>query len=268
MSLISNISSVLKTFFINNKLVIAGIVAITTLFFINRYNYHRYEEQKQVSERLSVNLQAANDTIRVVKTKDGTLAYEKLTSVVKDNEELKQTNLDLYNETQKLKGTIENIQKVQYVLKTDTQYIASSASLIDSGKSVDITSSFDSTYSPGNYHHLKINATYNFQSGASRSTLVNDQIGFTAITGLLKTAKGYEIFVNPKYPGLQVQSLEGAIIDPTFFGSPAPKTKQHLITFGASLGFVPLTYEINNKKLDLNLSRVGASFGINFNLFR
>lgn len=268
MSLISNITSVLKTFFLNNKLIIVGVLAISTLFFVNRYNYHRYEEQKQVSERLSVNLQAANDTIRVVKAKDGTLAYQKLTSVVKDNAELKQTNADLYNETLKLQGTIENIQKVQYVLKTDTQYITSTSTLIDSGKAVDIASSFDSTYSPGNYRHLKINASYNFHSGISRSILVNDEIGFTAVTGLLKTAKGYEIFVNPKYPGLTVQHLEGAIIDPTFFGSPAPKTKQHLITFGASLGFVPLAYEINNKKLDLNLTRVGASFGINFNLFR
>lgn len=266
MSFSSNILGGIKSFVIGNKLILSGAFAIITLFFVNRYNYHRYTEQKQESQRLQTNLTAATDTIRIIKTKDGSLSYQKLTAIEKSMADLKNDNIALFAETQGLKGQILNIQKAQLVLHTDTTKLVVKADLIDS--TLRLVSKFDTTYSLGNYRHLLLNHTYDLKSGLSDGYIVNDQIGFTAVTGLLKTAKGYEIFVNPKYPGLQVQSLEGAIIDPKFFGTNSPKTKQPLITFGASIGYVPLVYEINNKKLNLNLTRVGGTIGLNFNLFR
>jgi hypothetical protein len=39
-------------------------------------------------------------------------------------------------------------------------------------------------------------------------------MGFSFVTGLREKDKSLEIFVTPKYPGMTITSMEGAIIDP------------------------------------------------------
>jgi hypothetical protein len=39
-------------------------------------------------------------------------------------------------------------------------------------------------------------------------------MGFSFVTGLREKDKALEIFVTPKYPGMTVTQIEGAVIDP------------------------------------------------------
>jgi len=251
-----------KKFFINNKLIITAILAIVTLFFVNRYNYNRLQEAKQEIKIADANLAAAKDTIRIIKTQDGSLNYQKLAYIAKSVEDLKKTNADLYAETQNLKGDIKMIQKAQLIIHTDTTKLIVKSELIDS--TIHLNSTFDTTYSKGNYHSMALAHTYNLKNGVSAGYILKDEIGFTAVTGLKKTNNGYEIFLNPKYPGLKVESLEGAFIDKSVFAPPAAK-KRSKFSFGGSVGWTPVTYEFNTKQSSFNLTRVGATVGLNFN---
>lgn len=262
MSLGSNIWGAIKAFGIKNKLLLVGIAAIVILFFVNRYNYNRYQEAKQDAQIAQANFKAASDTIRIYKTQDGSLNYQKLAYIAKSVEDLKKTNADLYTETQNLKGDIKTIQKAQLVVHTEPSTLVIKSQLIDS--TIQMSSSFDTTYSPGNYHSLAMFHSYDLTNHTAVGTLLKDEIGFTAVTGLKKTDNGYEIFLNPKYPGLKVESLEGAIIDKNVFAQPAAK-KRSRISIGGSIGWTPITYEFNTKQSSFNLTRVGATLGLNFN---
>lgn len=262
MQILSNITSSIKTFVVGNKLLLVGIVAIVALFFVNKYNYNRYEAAKQEVKIAAANLKAANDTIHIIKTKDGTLDYQQLSYVVKSINDLKQVNSDLYTETQNLKGEILNIQKAQLIIHTDTSKLIVKSELIDS--TVQLYSTYDTTYSKGNYHSLALFHYYDMKTHLSSGTILKDDIGFTAVTGLKKTADGYEIFLNPKYPGLKVEGLEGAIIDKSIFAPPESK-KRSRFSFGGSVGWTPITYDFSTKQSSFSLTRIGATAGINFN---
>lgn len=262
MSLGSSIWVIIKDFAIKNKLILVGTLAILTLFFVNKYNYNKLLEAKQIIKIADANLQAAKDTIRIYKTQDGSLNYQKLAYIAKSVEDLKKTNAELYTETQNLKGDIKLIQKAQLVIHTEPSTLVIKSQLIDS--TIQMNSSFDTTYSPGNYHSLAMFHSYDLTNHTAVGTILKDEIGFTAITGLKKTDNGYEIFLNPKYPGLRVESLEGAFIDKNVFLPPAAK-KRSRFSLGGSIGWTPITYDINTKQGSLNLSRVGATVGLNFN---
>lgn len=263
---ISNITSWIAKLSSTVKVIIIASIAFVTLFFVNRYNYHRYQEQKQETERLAVNIKALVDTVHVYKLRDGSTNYQKLAFNNTSVNDIKQYDTALYNDAKQIKGTIKYIQQDHYIYNTDTvKLVVYSNKLADS--TIETISRLDTTYSEGNFHHLAVTTNYNPSTGIAYGSITKEQIGFTAVTGIVKTSRGYEIFVNPKLPGLTLEKLEGSIIGSDIFPN-TNKSKQPLITVGASLGYVPLTYEINNKKLDLNLTRVGAGISINFNLFR
>lgn len=263
---ISVITNAVKTFFVKNKLLVVGALAIVALFLVNRYNYEKLQDAEKEIVRVNANLNAAKDTIRIYKTNDGTLNYQKLAYIAKNFEELKTLNSNLYKEVQNLKGQIKFIQKTEYSIIHDTVPLIVKSEIKDSV--LYLTSTYDTIYSAGNYRSLAIENKYNFKTSEKSGLLTKDKIGFTAVTGLKATDKGYEIFVNPKYPGMEIVNLEGAFVDPTIFSPKLIKQKPKLITIGASIGWVPVTYEFNNNKLDINLNRIGASVGFNFNINR
>jgi hypothetical protein len=256
----------IKNFALKNRLLLVGAVAIIILFYTNKYNYNRYKEAKEETEIAKTNLKAAQDTIRVIKRDDGSLEYNKLAFITKSLKDLQETNASLYQEVKKMKGQIEFIEKIDATIIHDTVPLIVKAELQDS--TIYTNSSFDTTYSKGNYRSLAFITTYNLYTKKAFGIITKDQIGFTATTGIKKTNNGYEIFVNPKYPSMQITSLEGAIIDKNFFANKIEKQKPHLITAGLSIGWVPAVYEFNNKKFDINLQRVGVLAGINFNINR
>jgi len=77
----------------------------------------------------------------------------------------------------------------------------------------------DTTYSPGNFRYFSGNSffTWNKELGkpiAGVTRINEDKMGFSFTTGLREKDKALEIFITPKYPGMEITDIEGAIIDP------------------------------------------------------
>lgn len=256
----------MKEFILKNKLLLASILAIISLFFLNKWNYSRWQEAKEEIVRNEANIAALQDTIRVTKAKDGTVQYNKLSFIAEDLAELKKVNADLAREVKITKGKVAAIQKIGFEIKHDTTEVPVYVREIDS--TIYMAAKYDTIFSGGNFRSLKLESSYNLLTKQARSRLTEDKIGFTATVGIArKDTKSYEIFVRPHYPNMQIVGLEGAIIEDNFFKN-AKKKKAPLVTIGATLGWTPATYDIGTKKFDFNTDRIGATLGVHFNLFR
>jgi hypothetical protein len=259
-----NIKNLVVNFIGRNKLIIAGLSLILILLLLNRWNYNRYWEAKQDNVRAQANLKATQDTLRVSRSKDNSVEYNKLSYIAKDLQDLKQLNQDLQKQVEITNGKVATIEKIGFITKTDTIRIPTKGVVRDSV--VYLSSHFDTTYSPGNYRSLALESSYSLRNGLATGLLTKDEIAFTATVGLKQVANNsYEIFVRPAYPNMKVTSLEGAIIQRNFFEA-SPKTKIPLITIGGAVGWTPFTYDLNTQKPDFNFNRVGVSIGLNFNL--
>jgi hypothetical protein len=258
----------IKNFLINlisdakSKIILAGISIIVLLFFLNRMNYHKLKEAEEKIAIVQNNLAAAQDTIRTTKAKNGELEYNKRIYIVQKEKELKALSDELAKQVAITKGDVAVIQSVGIQVVHDTVELPTTVYVSDSV--VKIRSSIDTTYSPGNFRALAFESTYKEKEGKATSFLTEDKIGFTATVGLkVNEKKQYEIFVRPHYPNMTVGMLEGAIITDNLVKE---KTKIPLVTIGGHLGWTPFTYDVKAQKADVNLNRIGASIGFNFNL--
>lgn len=254
----------MKEFLLKYKLIIAGLVILLLFFFVNKINRNLYLAEKDKVAVLENNLKAAQDTIRTFKTKDGSPEFDKLAYVINSMEDLKVANYELQLEVKNLKGDIRAVQKTDFVVVHDTVE-AETNTVVDNG-TLYAASNLDTVYSPGNYRKLSFLTRINLGDSTATGSVLQDEIGFTAVTGIKKTISGYEIFVNPKYPNMKVLNLEGAIVSENLFVK--NKNKPKLVTIGLSLNWVPMTYDISDKKIDLSIDRIGVGAGLNFNLGR
>lgn len=254
----------IKNLFINanTRLFLACLFVMTFLFLMNRWNYNRFQEAEKKAESAMVNLAAAQDTIRVTKAKNNQLEYDKLAYVVKSKKELKALSDSLAKQVEITKGNVAVIQSVGVQVVHDTVPVTTTVYIEDSV--IALRSHIDTTFNPGNYRKLSFESVYDAKSGRAHSIILGDTMGFTATVGLkVNDKKQYEIFVRPHYPNMKVGMLEGAVIEDNLIKE---KVKIPLITIGGHIGWMPVAYEANTKKLDLNLNRFGVSVGLNFNL--
>jgi hypothetical protein len=264
MKLLSRLLLNVKIFTLKNKLVLLLLGVTLSLFFLNRYNYNRYLTETQEVKRIQANLIATNDVLRIVSTRTRDIEYNKLTYLAKDLSDLKKLNQELYEEVKATKGAVKLIQKGSYKIVRDTIPLIVKTEVNDS--SLSLTSKYDTSFSQGNYRYLSMKHTYDFKTKLGSGLILKDSIGFTATTGLKKTNLGYEIFFQPKYPGMSVTSLEGAIIDKNFFSQSSSKKKTPVLTLGMSFGWTPITYDWKTKVIDFNANRLGGMIGLDFNI--
>lgn len=256
-----NILNIAKGFIVKNKLFFIAGAAFLSLFLLNRFNYNRYVEQKKENARLEINIRAANDTIRLVRDKAGKDEYNKYSYLVKDIQDLKKTNMDLYNVIKDIKGNVNTVVKSDIQIKEVPTPFIVKAELKDS--TVTTHFNFDTIYSEKNYKKLAGYTKYNLKTDSSYGEKTVDEIGISLVTGIKNLDKGKpEIFVKSDYPGLTVTGLDGAILDNNLFIKPKPKKR--VISIGGSVGWTPLVYE--NKQFNFNPQRIGATLGVNFNL--
>lgn len=246
-----------------SKIILAGISIIVLLFLLNRWNYQKLREAEEKVARIENNLAAAQDTIRITKTKNNQLEYDKRIYVASSKKELKALSDSLAKQVEITKGNVSAIANIGFQVKHDSIYVPTTVYVEDSV--ISIRSRIDTTYSEGNFRALAYESVYKSKEGKAFSILTEDKIGFTATVGIKENDKKQkEIFVRPHYPGMIVGMLEGAIIEDV--ATPAPKTKIPLVTLGGNIGWTPITYDWNTKKADVNLNRIGINLGFNFNL--
>jgi hypothetical protein len=244
--------------------IIAGLVIIL-LLFLNKYYYTQYLRAEDRAERAENNIQVIHDTIRLTQAFDGSNEYDKLSFLVKDINELKALNQALAKEVAITKGKVLSIQNIGGTVQHAPQEIPTTKIETSGDKILIFDAVLDTTYSLGNVRELSIRNTLDFSRGDTTlySFLQKDELKFTATTGIKQTEKGYEIFVRPDYPNLTITKLEGAVIGDNLIKK---ETKVPLVTFGGSVGWTPLTYDIHTQKSSVSFSRIGVTAGLNFNL--
>jgi hypothetical protein len=131
-----------------------------------------------------MNLDALNDTVRIQKNKAGEATYVRKT-LLADKKSLEKLNKDLKDELDKQEGKVIVIEKVITETKVDTHYVNNYLTSYQNGN-YSLDWKYDSLFSVNNYRKF---------SGKSF---------FTVDT----------IFVTPKYPGMKITEIEGAVIDP------------------------------------------------------
>lgn len=163
------------------------------------------------------NIAALKDTIRVQKNRAGELTYS-IKTLLTDKKNLEILNKDLRDELDKQKGKVVYITKTVTKTKIDTHYVNNNLSNYGNG-SFSLDWKYDSIFSPDNYRKLSGNSffyvdTINNKVIPGKTRINEDEIGFSIVTGLREKNGALEIFVTPKYPGMKVTKIEGAVVDP------------------------------------------------------
>jgi hypothetical protein len=193
-------------------LVIVGIVCM--LLFRQCSSTLNLQSQLEIQ---NLNLDALNDTVRVQKNKAGEDMFVKKT-LLANKESLEKLNSDLAVELKKVKGQVIALQKVKAETKTEIQYVPTYVTKYNDGK-YSLDWKLDTTYSEGNYRKLSANSYFEIDTlrhtiKPGNTKIGEDVLGFSFVTGLREKDNALEIFVTPKYPGMTITSMEGAIIDP------------------------------------------------------
>lgn len=244
------------------------VLGISLLFvLIMSLNYYWFHSNNQVlKKQLAVtehNLQAANDTIRIVKDRQGRAEYDKFAYLTNSVENLSKMNKTLYDEVKQIKGN------VQAITKTEVQIVEKKVPFLVRGELIDsnVTAYFnyDTTYSLGNYRKLSGFTKFNLVSKSVTGEKTTDLIGMKLIGGIKNLDKGKpEIFVKSDYPGFEITSLEGAFIDPNLF---KPKKKTPLITPSVFIGYAPVFYN-NDDGLKFKGNNFAIGAGLGFNILK
>ena len=194
--------------------LLVGIAILFILLFKQCGTAADYKNELSIQ---ALNLDALHDTVRIEKNKAGELTFQKKTLLAtKDN--LEKLSKDLADELDKAKGKVIALEKVKAKVTTEIQYINNTVSAYGNN-SYSLDWKFDTTYSVGNYRKFSGNSFFKIDTVLNKvypgkTKINNDEIGFSFVTGIREKDKALEIFVTPKYPGMVITDIEGAIIDP------------------------------------------------------
>jgi len=165
----------------------------------------------------NMNLDALKDTVRIQKNKAGENTYV-IKALLSDKKSLERLNKDLKDELDKQKGKVIVIERVITETEVDTQYIYNYLSSYGNNK-FSLDWKYDSTFSENNYRKFSGKSFFTVDTINNKvlpdiTRIDQDEMGFSFVTGIREKDKSLEIFVTPKYPGMKVTQIEGAVIDP------------------------------------------------------
>ena len=196
-------------------ILLLSIVAILCLLL-----FRQCDSNLDLNSQLSIqnsNLDALKDSVRLQKNKAGEDTYV-IKTLLADKGSLENLNKDLKDELDKQKGKVVFVEKVVTKTKVDTHYVNNYVTLYGKGK-YSLDWKYDSTFSENNYRKFSGKSFFYLDTNTNKiipgSTRIdNDEFGFSLVTGLREKDKSLEIFVTPKYPGMKITKIEGAVIDP------------------------------------------------------
>ena len=194
--------------------LIVGIVILFILLFKQCSNNDLLKDKLSISNQ---NLAALKDTIRLQKNKSGEDTYV-IKTLLTDKENLEKLNKNLREELDKQKGKVVYITNTVTKTKTDTHYVSTYLSSYGNN-SFSLDWKYDSIFSPDNYRKFSGSSffkidTINNKILPGNTRIDSDEIGFSLVTGLREKDGSLEIFVTPKYPGMKITKMEGAVVDP------------------------------------------------------
>ena len=179
-------------------------------------------------------------------------------------------NKDLEKELDKQKGKVVYVNRTVTKVKVDTQYVSTYLSTYGNNL-FSLDWKYDSIFSPDNYRKFSGNSfftvdTINKKIVPGNTRINNDEIGFSLISGIREKDGFLEIFVTPKYPGMKVTKMEGAIVDPQKSDVLKKMFPNKRFTIGPYFGVGIGAYKFEDKILVA--PTINAGFGIQYSLFK
>jgi hypothetical protein len=207
----SLITKILK----RKDIILLAAIAILILLLFKQCDSN--SDLKSKLDIQNANLDALKDSVRVQKNKAGEETYV-IKTLLTDKNSLAQLNKGLKEELDKQKGKVIFIDRVVTETVVDTHYVDNYLTSYGNNK-FSLDWKYDSIFSPNNYRKFSGNSFFTVDTINNKvipgSTRINqDELGFSFVTGLREKDKALEIFVTPKYPGMKITKIEGAIIDP------------------------------------------------------
>jgi len=197
------------------------IVVIMFILLLQQCNSRKEFEQKLAIS--NANIYALQDTVKLEKNKSGEAVYSK-SILLAENNDLKSLNANLASEVKKQKGT------VVYITKVVTEI--NDASKLDSVKNTVVVLpnnayklhwAIDTVFDEDNNRKISGECGFTVDTNSTDDStrikpgytkITNDEIGMSLVTGIREKDKKLEIFVEPKFPGVIITKLDGAIVDP------------------------------------------------------
>ena len=197
-------------------MILLAVIAI--LFILLFRQCGQSSDLKTQLQIQSMNIDALHDSVRIEKNKAGEETYAKKL-LLADKESLEKLNKDLGFELDKAKGKIIALEKIKGKVTSEIQYVDNKITVYPNGD-YSLDWKFDTIYSEGNYKKFSGNSFFKIDTITNKvnpgKTRINEnEFGFSFVTGIREKDKALEIFVTPKYPGMKITDIEGAIIDPS-----------------------------------------------------
>lgn len=254
----------IKEFFKRNWRAIGILILAAGLIIYNTHLYRQAAIDKIKAQIAEHNLTVAEDSIRVIKDRAGKDEYNKLAYLTNQVSKLQDLNNELFTEVKNIKG------KVSTIIQGEIKVIEKPVPFIVRGEFLDSTFTahfnYDTVYSIGNYRRLSGYTRYNLRSGVISGLKETDEFGIKIITGIKNLDQNKpEIFFKSDYPGFQITSLEGAVLDPKLF---QPKKSTPLITPSLTVGWNPLIWNGKEQIVQFTPNSFGVTIGVGFNLFK
>ena len=207
--------SLITKIFKRKDILLVAIIAILILLL-----FRQCDSNSSLKSKLDIqnaNLAALKDSVRLQKNKAGEDTYV-IKTLLADKNSLAQLNKGLKDELDKQKGQVIFIDRVVTETVVDTHYVNNYLTAYGNNK-FSLDWKYDSIFSPDNYRKFSGNSFFTVDTINNRvipgKTRINeDGLGFSFVTGLREKDKSLEIFVTPKYPGMKITKIEGAVIDP------------------------------------------------------
>jgi hypothetical protein len=254
----------MKELLLKYKLYVIGFVICAVLWFgINAL----VAKNAQLNKKLEVatyNAKVAQDSLKIVKDKVGKDETDKLAYLTNTVDNLVKLNQELAQEVKNIKGTVNT------VIKSDIKVVEKPVPFLVQGQLIDSNVvarfKYDSIYSLGNFRKLSGYTSFNLKTGKVSGQKEQDEFGIRFTTGIKNLDKGTpEIFIKSDYPGFQVTSLEGAVLDPKLF---KPKTKTPLITPSITIGWTPIIWSSKDQIVRTSFTDFGVTAGLGFNILK
>jgi hypothetical protein len=262
--------------FLNSKFLWYGIALLLILFMAQ--TCRELVKAKEDASNAHQNIIALTDTLHKERLKTGELQYS-IAGYISSVDDLKKLNKNLYDEVEKQKGTVINLNRLTILLQQDkeelSKYIDSLKMIINTPIKINDTTyvvpwTLPFTYDSTNFDVWsgqtkigltlsKISKTYIFKGNSIDGTLELPKFDFSQIevtnlgTEMIsrktqielvygqKYVKGkLVIFANSKYPGFSVVNMEG-------FTVPEPPKKRWFTGFSINFGIM-LAYDFVQQK--------------------
>jgi hypothetical protein len=207
-----------------NKILIGALVVVGAVLIGEFYHIKNLENKLAIKDQ---NESALLDTVRVMKTKNGELESARI-ALAGSRDELKKLSADLSAELKKEKGKVRYITKVEMAYQKDTTSIPTTVSMQDSIGLIR-TDMKDSCRLFRGYTSFVLSKG---RALNPKFVVEEDVFNLNLITGLRERNKQLEIFVRSSCPGVTIQDIQGAVIDPN---DPLIKPKKPLFTWRDAL---------------------------------